>query len=709
MSENVFLFKPKAELTAEANLERFINKSKQLSVFGLDKWHENKWDTVKGTSTVVARFSTNREPSNSYTYQPLASPFLDFAKAYIKYTYSHKPVTNLQRHFEAIRILEEALLEATGTADILNLDGVVLGRLDEFCKKRLSNATALNKAGYQVQLLLDFCRSNLITPSLPEWSNPYGKKKDLTVAIDDEGKEYRADKLPDDDDMMLVAKLFSNAPELGVEVEYYTAVMALLMCAPARCSEPTVLPVNCEVWEENRAGDLKLGLQWVPAKKGKVGVKWIPTVMQDVAIEAIKRLKRIGEKAREAALFAEEQPNKFMRHSGCITPEGFSDTSSLSLEQFNAAMSVNLKGFTLKAPTPKWLINILEENDGVVTYEALGKYEYSRLRKKFKKWPYADKAKHVKVSDCLFLHRENEFHNKFKPRSFSSLLPTVNQVNDRFIQKESRDGMSLWSKFEISKPDGSFIQIPSHDARHWLSTMCERGGMDELVIANWAGRAKVSDNKSYDHRTEEEKSDEMAMLLDSEHLTPLDKIKLNLPVSYEDIGKDLAGCAIVTELGVCEHDFSMLPCTSNGDCETCKELVCIKGMENSLDNLKKREIEVASQLKKSQDSREMGVFGADRWISAHGWRLSHIRTKIRILEDENTPDGTPVRIPEEYDPSPVKEALREKGFGVDIESPETIGIQTDGLVLEGTAPEINDEELGLADEVSDLFDMMEDL
>ena len=29
--------------------------------------------------------------------------------------------------------------------------------------------------------------------------------------------------------------------------------------------------------------------------------------------------------------------------------------------------------------------------------------------------------------------------------------------------------------------------------------------MDELTLANWAGRARIADNKAYDHRTEEEK------------------------------------------------------------------------------------------------------------------------------------------------------------------------------------------------------------
>ncbi|MEZ8230875.1 integrase [Vibrio splendidus] len=707
MRNNVFQFKPKAELTSTANLSEFILKCRELTAFDADKWATNKWETYKGTKKVVARFSTATKPSTSYSYEPLSEPFCDFAKAYIKYTYSLKPVVCLHRRLVALRILEEALLEVYGGADILSLDGVVLAKLDDVFKKQVSTPNVRNKTGYQIEILLDFCRKNLIAPSLPEWTNPYGKEKDLTITLDDKGREFRSNKLPTDEEMLLIAHMFSNAPELGLETEYYTAIMALLMTAPSRGSEVTTLKVNPEVWEQNRAGDWKLGLQWVPAKKGKEGVKWSPTVMQDSVQEALKRLVKIGEPAREAAKFAEDHPNKFMRHSGCITPERFGEKTPLTVDQFNAAMGLNLKSFTLVAPTPKWLIAILEGNNGVVTYESLGRYEYAKFLKNFKNFPYADKAKHVKIADCLLLHRENEFHDKFNPRAFSFILPTVNQINDRFVQKDSRDGRSLWSKHGISKLDGSQIQIPTHNARHWLSTKAEQGGMEDLVLANWAGRAKVEDNKNYDHRTEDEKSAEIAAtfaILEPEDVTLLDKIEMNLPVSFRDIDKDLPGSAIVTELGVCEHDYSMMPCGNNGDCETCKELVCIKGMKGSLENLKKRESEVATQLAKSTVDHEIGTFGSDRWITAHGWRLAHIRTKIRILEDENTPDGAAVRIPDEYDPSPTKEALRKRGFDDEIESPDTIGIKTEDLALE--AKNCNTEDEYLAD---DLFDLMENL
>lgn len=682
MSDNVFLFKPKADLTADKNLQEFIERSKELTVFG--EWGDNKWKTVNGVRKIVARFSTNTKPYSSYKFEPLEAPFIDFAKAYIRYTYSMKPVTNLQRHMEAIRILEESLIEVKGNADILLVDGSVLSHLNSVFSRRITSPAGKNKSGYQLEILLDFCRKNQFTPTLPEWKNPYSRVRDLTIAMDEEGKEHNSSKLPSDEEMMLVAKLFHDAPALGVEAEYYTAIMALLMTAPSRGSELVSLSVDCDVWEEDKSGDKKLGIQWNPAKGGKKGVKWVPTVMTDVVVEAIDRLKRIGEPARKAAKFAEENPNVFMRHDWCITEKQFPEDKPLNYEEIEAALGYQPDSAKIMIEHGDgWLAELYRQNASKITYRALGLHQYRVYVSKFNKWPFVDKNTKVKASEALFLFRDNEFAGVSLPRGFSFCLPTVNYINDRFNQKGSKPGRTLWEKFGIKKSDGKPIQIPSHNARHWLSTKAERGGMDELTLANWAGRARVADNRAYDHRSENEKSEQARDVLLPEDASILDKIERNLPVTYEELGKDLIGVAIVTELGVCEHDFAMMPCQRNGDCETCKELVCIKGFSGSLEQLKKREVEVNDQFEKAVNNHEMGTFGADRWVSALGWRLSHIRTKIRILEDDKTPDGTPVRIPAEFDPSPAKTVLLDKGMETEVNKPDSIELDDDIYELLG--------------------------
>jgi hypothetical protein len=669
MARNTNDFKSKSKIESEIKLENFIDNSKNnLTAFGVGVWKENLWYEYKGNKKVVARFSTNMKSSNSYSYIPMSMPLLDFAKAYIRYLYSVKPIINLQRHLEAIRLVEEQLIFVKESSNILELDGIVLEGIPLLMKNRKIADSSKTMIGYSLEALFDFLRTELITPALPQWSNPFPRPKDLSISLDKNGKEHRSEKLPSDEVMMLMAEMFYKGPQLSVEAEYFSAIYAILMTAPSRGSEITALPVDCLVWEEDRAGNMRLGIQWTPAKHGKAGIKWVPSVMQDIVVEAVKRIKRISEPARKAAKFAEDNTEQFWIHKDCITPSGFSIDEPLDIDQINAAVSINHTVFS-KLNNAKWSKNLLEENGGAITYRVLGKQQYHLYRDKFRLWPYIDKNKNVKVSEALALFRQSEFNEKINARIFSFYPSDVNAVNKRFLSmKTTARYSSLWERHGFKLSNGAPVNLSTHQARHWLCTMAENGGLGELAIANWAGRARLRDNASYDHRTEAEKSQGVRDLMIPENANILVKIKNRLPVTFEELGKDLPGSAIVTELGICEHDYAITPCHRHGDCETCKELVCIKGFSDSLELLKSREKEVALQLEKAMRDHEMGDFGADRWVSNHGWRLAHIRTKIRLLEDESTPDGTPIRIPEEYDPTPVKETLIKKGMVKGVES-----------------------------------------
>ena len=653
----------------KSSLENFITFCKnKLTAFGSDCWDNNQWRDTFNLHNIQVRFSTDRVKSTSYQYEPLSEPFIDFAKAYIRYVYSQQPVRQLSRHIESLRMVEMALYNVKDNCDILQLDNLVINEVETLVLKKYKKDTeSVNKLGYQLEKLFDFCRENGITPNLSLWNNPYKRPRDLTILLDERGKEYRSSKMPTDEEMMLVAKLFHDAPNLDKETEYYTAVMALLMVAPSRCSELMSLSINCLEWEEDSLGNKQLGIRWIPAKNGKEGLKWVPSCMQDIIVEAVKRLTNISSLAREVAKFAEENPNISMLSNKELAPSHSLYQKHLTKSEIAEVLDIDSKN----SCNTKWFKNLISENDGIITYEILGKFLYKKYTSKFNNWPYVDKHKSVKVSEALLLFRENEFHDDFSPKSFSFVLPTVSQINDRFCYSETRPKTSLWEKHCIGTSKGEFIRLPSHNARHWLSTKAERGGMDELTLANWAGRARVADNKAYDHRTEEEKSESARDLLISEDISILDKIHLNLPVTYEDLGKDRIGITTVTEIGICEHDYAMSPCSRHGDCETCKELVCIKGLESSLGILKQREIQLTEQLSKAKEHHRIGVFGADRWISNLWWRLTHIKTKIKFLENSEIPNGSLLRMPDEYDPSPVKLALQEKGMDIDIQKPET--------------------------------------
>ena len=95
----------------------------------------------------------------------------------------------------------------------------------------------------------------------------------------------------------------------------------------------------------------------------------------------------------------------------------------------------------------------------------------------------------------------------------------------------------------------------------------------------------------------------------------------------------------------------------NGDCVTCSEHVCLKGIPNTLDELRNLERLHQEQLAHAKSSVEEKVFGADRWVTSLGFKLSKIRAIIAILEDPNTEEGSKIRVPDELDVSPVKRSL----------------------------------------------------
>lgn len=672
--DNIVYYTPKQAQTGQENLDSFIRQCKEnLTVFGsvrgndsesdISFWDKNDWETIKGDKSVKIRFSKLGELAKK-KYNPLSLPFRDFAKAYIRHRYTENPVVTLVYYNYALRVLERTLFETYGEADILKLDGRGLAHLPTVILNENFSPMVANKTGYQLEKIFIFCRKNLFIPNLPSWTNIFPKQKDFTLFLTDDFKESQNEKLPSDEEMYLLADFFHKAPSLGVDAEYYSSLFVFLMVAPSRANELWDLTIAPFEKETNKAGEEKVGIRWYPSKGGDAGLKWVPDCMKDVVLEAHERLLRIGQPAREMALFAIENPNALPLSNGQNSNGLLNPDMAMSVKQFYEVMGFNYTN-QRSFPYTKWLRKIREENDGKVTFRALGEYLYQKNIKPFYMFPkLSAKQPQTNLSDSLILCRENEFHLTQPPCPFSFRLPTVNDLNARLIGRLNGAWPSIFEKYNFKLKDGSFPKLTTHMPRHWLNTKAQSGGMDELVLARWSGRAKVTDNRSYDHRTEEEKSREIALLMNDDDITIPVKIKANIPVTFHDIGKDLDGAAIVTELGVCEHDYAMAPCGRHGDCEICKEMVCIKGFSDSLKQLRKREKEIETLLRKATTDHKQGFFGADRWVSNHAWRLAHIKTKIILLEDERIPDGTPIRIPEHYDPSPIKEALSDKGFDV---------------------------------------------
>ena len=139
--------------------------------------------------------------------------------------------------------------------------------------------------------------------------------------------------------------------------------------------------------------------------------------------------------------------------------------------------------------------------------------------------------------------------------------------------------------------------------------------------------------------------------------SPLVLHELGLKVSLKSLGTQRVGVAQFTGLGFCTHNYAQSPCMKNSDCTSCKEHVCMKGLPNTLEEIKGIEALISEQYEQALISQGEQVFGADRWVSSLGFRLAKIRTILKFMKNPSATDGEMIRIPDELDPSPIKRAL----------------------------------------------------
>lgn len=188
--------------------------------------------------------------------------------------------------------------------------------------------------------------------------------------------------------------------------------------------------------------------------------------------------------------------------------------------------------------------------------------------------------------------------------------------------------------------------MTSHQARHLLNTIAQRGGLSNLEIAKWSGRADVKQNRTYNHMTEYELIG-MAERLDLTKALfgPAGEVAKHLPVTMQEFNTLEHAAVHVTEYGYCVHDYTMSPCEKFRDCVNCIEQVCIKGDDTEkLDRIKKRLEKSERLFLLAEASVESGEMGADRWYQYHKKTVTRLRDLVAILENPDIENGAQIKL-----------------------------------------------------------------
>ncbi|WP_240357256.1 hypothetical protein [Pseudomonas hygromyciniae] len=83
----------------------------------------------------------------------------------------------------------------------------------------------------------------------------------------------------------------------------------------------------------------------------------------------------------------------------------------------------------------------------------------------------------------------------------SGLRESTFTTDINYIDGQER---SIWERNGYKNPDGTPISMGSHQVRHYLNTLAQRGSLGQLDIAKWSGRANIQQNATYNHMTADE-------------------------------------------------------------------------------------------------------------------------------------------------------------------------------------------------------------
>ena len=691
---NIIPFKPRHERDCARNLQEFIARARdELTLYEEQGGFTVKsWKHIYLNGKSVSMAFTELGEKERVEGPPMREPFSSFAKAYVREKQSLKAV-NPANMMAVLKHVYVGLNQVHDVPDILKLDGPSLRVAVESIQTRIGDSLRY-RTGNELSALLKWLKDNKICLTTPTWINPWKRPGSKAQGTSKEDREWQQKRLLTKEEILVIGEAFSYAKK--PEHIYYTAVTALLLNAPSRASEVSSLTIDClytetafkEVVNEETGKVEKeevelLFINWDAAKGGGHMPKPVHPEMEATIREAVRRISDMSKPAREAAAWAINHPNLFYRHNGCITGANHKEDQALSYGQFCAAMGVQVvnKNATDRLdpgewpvnPNSKWM-NALRKDKSKITYRDLARYSVEKYKKSFPNWPYMGKRKERLVSEQLCLLRENELHVEFSPKGYSWVTPSVNELNNRLSGRPhlKEPEPSMFTELGLHQPDGSPVALTSHQLRVWGSTQAERGDMDAVTLAMFAGRAHIEDNAAYDLRTPEEMEDRSRMLLGIQTAqTPgqqvLATVKANKPVTFAILGDpERHGTAQATGYGLCIHDYSMTPCDKHGDCMACTEHVCIKGLPKQLERLQELEKVTEVEFQRAVEASEFGEYGADKWVTYHAKRLAVIRTVIRMYEDDNMPDGTLIRIPEELVPSNTQIALLERGFKTEL-------------------------------------------
>lgn len=635
----VIHFAPRADLDAQANLDAFVYVCREkLTVFGADlpfesdTWNLSSYINLKATRTTLRILFSSWETAQGRASQSMREPFLSFAKSFVRFQHAMRPTRAIGQRIAALRALEAALVEE-GSASPVHARQETFYRAAQLAQDRFTPAVAY-RVGVQLEAISTFLNEKRLVSVPSRWHNPIKRPRSDSARVGKEFDERRRGKLPSPAALNALATAFRVASSPKDLVA--TSVAAILCSAPDRINEVLLLEEHCEVTQRSAsAKEAEYGLRWRPSKGADPMVKWVVRSMADVVREAVSRLRRVSEPAREVARWYEKHP-----HEMFLPPslECQRTRARITMDQLAQVLFVDGSSNTARVWCKSKEIEIVgRRGHQSASFAEVERAVLAMLPFGF---PIVDADLGLRYSQMLCVVRKNELNEKATYRC------VVEQVSQGQIYACLSGGVakadrSVFARLGLYEDDGKVVKIASHQLRHYLNTLAQIGGLSQLDIAKWSGRRDVKQNSVYDHESSRDVAEHMRRISGEEYkpVGPIARLRAKTLIPRDEFARLKIPTAHSTEFGFCVHDFTMTPCQIHRDCINCDEQVCIKGDAVREHALRRHRDETRALLACAESGQSEGLAGADRWVQHQRLTLKRLDQLCEILDDPQVPDG----------------------------------------------------------------------
>lgn len=668
---DVISFRPREGLEAEKQVKEFIAWAKGLT--GFDKpdskldWDAWSWKPWLGRSCDFVKLgvkskSTSFDPSNEL----LDRKIIDFAKAYVLEQQSLKTTTTIQE-IVAVRVLERALSELIGEANITRLNFSVYDRASEIIKEHYT-AGAAYRIGGHLQRLSEFIANKGLSEDRESWSNKLKRPNDAHGHL--KNRQAAQQKMPSQEALDALAEIWSAKPTDMRDI-YVTSNCALLLSSPGRVGELNVLAVDALTYKDNSEGKSELFINWYGQKGFGFTDKPVPEVWKDFTVESFRRLREITEEPRKLAKWLEENPDEFPKHDSCPDVE---QDSLLTPEEVLSALCLKINSHTARGALRGWLkktLKVLNKQPGYLKSKSILQEQLDSMFEGYPSkekvdvptltlrklntylrecvlpdtFPYTDESKKMKYQHALNCFFDGQMHADgqgfLKPFSIQKIDNNI--LNSSLSLSSSKTGRMKSEKLNIFWRWGYRDErhsMTTHQFRHYLNTLAAKGKVGEIERARWSGRLDISQNKVYNHVSDEERVESARAIGLGKQTSSLATLtSKHEPILLKDLGVSGDRVAHYTEYGACVHDFAVEPCVKFRDCLTCQKHKCIKGDEEKTRRIRLLRDGLERTLEQATRGVEQEFYGADRWLAYSMDRLEKANALIAILDDPDIEDG----------------------------------------------------------------------